>query len=518
MGYTPDEIVMDAWVSPLAIQGSDKIADLDEAVNSIVTNDPQSLVTHFNLQMAKIPPYLTYELEKIEVEVFENATLSKAWATGTEPDGAGTYSSREWAEKSEQEVLNAKLEVLNAEAEAKTAESAASEAVNVFAKDYTSNGDGTFSYTDTSDYSAKHYQHNSDASSRVPLDGTIPMTGGLTTPSVETDTINSKEVKIDGEGLSPYSFKNKIVNGNFMVEQGIWDYVSKDSAATVCDLYWYWNGGAGGEITMDWVGLPNGQWGASLEVTEANGTTGVWSGLGFEIEAYLLKDIQDDDMTLSFTLKSNFSGVLPVALNFSEYNGDPDAYSYVFELNVVPGINYIEKTIHVPAGMFNPNGGEAKALSFTLFTNTDDVSDTVTTAELDTFIPNIYKCKSENTTLWTTSLGNKLTISELQLEKGSHKTSFEDLPFDVQLARVQRYYEIVIADNGYKASASGNSTSLSILRYITKRDYPTADLSGVIYNNCTRVDSVFSKNDGQIRGTATADFRVYGNIPLDARL
>ena len=49
------------------------------------------------------------------------------------------------------------LEVWNAEAWQKTADSYATEAEDVFVKTYTSDGDGTFTPTDTTDYSAYHW-------------------------------------------------------------------------------------------------------------------------------------------------------------------------------------------------------------------------------------------------------------------------------------------------------------------------------------------------------------------------
>jgi len=54
-------------------------------------------------------------------------------------------------------ATNAQLEAWNAEAEKMTANSYANEAEDVYVKSYSSNGDGTFSYVNTTEFSALHY-------------------------------------------------------------------------------------------------------------------------------------------------------------------------------------------------------------------------------------------------------------------------------------------------------------------------------------------------------------------------
>lgn len=61
----------------------------------------------------------------------------------------------------ETHVDNAQLKAWEAEAERMTADSYATEPENTFVKVYTSNGDGTFSSADTTEYSALHYSNKS---------------------------------------------------------------------------------------------------------------------------------------------------------------------------------------------------------------------------------------------------------------------------------------------------------------------------------------------------------------------
>lgn len=124
MSYTPDDLEVDNWTSPISIVGQDMITGLDEAVNQIVDTDPSSIKEHLNSQMAKIPPYLTSELNKIFSESEKKTWEAEAWE--------------------------------------KTCNSYANEAEDAYVKVYTSNGDGTFSSTNTTDHSAYHYSKKSE--------------------------------------------------------------------------------------------------------------------------------------------------------------------------------------------------------------------------------------------------------------------------------------------------------------------------------------------------------------------
>ena len=95
MSYTPVDITFDPWSSPITIDGVDYISDLDNAVNSIITDDPQSLVIFTNAQMAKLPPYLSAEMAKMYAEVEDSAgeAATSASNAATSESNAATHSS-----------------------------------------------------------------------------------------------------------------------------------------------------------------------------------------------------------------------------------------------------------------------------------------------------------------------------------------------------------------------------------------------------------------------------------------
>jgi len=81
MAYAPDNLTITSWSSPVTIAGTDLIKNLDEAVNQIVSTDTNSLKNHINTELAKIPPYMTSEFNKIYDGVEDNATIAQTSAT-----------------------------------------------------------------------------------------------------------------------------------------------------------------------------------------------------------------------------------------------------------------------------------------------------------------------------------------------------------------------------------------------------------------------------------------------------
>jgi hypothetical protein len=94
-------------------------------------------------------------------------------------------------------ILGAKLDAWNAEAEKLTADSYATEAEDVFVKLYSSDGDGTFTATDTTEYSALHWAAKSQSSSELDsiIANSVQLTGGV--GSQGTLTWNNDEETLD---------------------------------------------------------------------------------------------------------------------------------------------------------------------------------------------------------------------------------------------------------------------------------------------------------------------------------
>jgi len=85
-----------------------------------------------------------------------------------------------------------------AEAERKTAESYATEPYGVFVKEYTSNGDGTFTATDTTSYSALHWKTKAETAAGVVIDDSTKSTTKVWSSSNTYDQIKALSKVIAG--------------------------------------------------------------------------------------------------------------------------------------------------------------------------------------------------------------------------------------------------------------------------------------------------------------------------------
>lgn len=133
------------------------------------------------------------------------------------------------------DVVTTQLKVWEAEAEQLTANSYAVEPEDVFVKVYTSNGDGTFTATPTTDYSALHHQTKGlaqDASTKLPKDGSEPMTGTLVAPS-----ITSLDGGTDGIKLNTTATDLDYLGIRFE-KQNVQKWLNYVDNTAISDLFW----------------------------------------------------------------------------------------------------------------------------------------------------------------------------------------------------------------------------------------------------------------------------------------
>lgn len=134
-----------------------------------------------------------------------------------------------------------------------------------------------------------------------------------------------------------------------------------------------------------------------------------------------------------------------------------------------------------------------------------------------------YRSATGATSLVGTS-GATFYITGVQLEVGSTATEFEHLPYDVQLARCQRYYQLInggTRQNVTSGSSYGNMNNFPV----DMRAEPTA--TGSIYNNSSSfsgstlslnpetTNSIFIQANATSTGTAAFFF---ANVQLSAEL
>lgn len=118
MPYTPDNLIIDAWASPITIVGSDFITNLDETVNDIISDDANSLKAFVNAQLGKIPAYLSAELVKVDA----NAVATAVAATAA---SAAAALASEQAAAADLALTNADVVLTHADAVSTAADAAA---------------------------------------------------------------------------------------------------------------------------------------------------------------------------------------------------------------------------------------------------------------------------------------------------------------------------------------------------------------------------------------------------------
>ena len=173
---------------------------LTELITFVDTTDYSAL--HYSETSESLAQAKTWEAEA-------NAKTSKSYSDEAEDvfvkiytsNGDGTfntvdttdYSSFHYSEKSdtssvesEASNVNSQLRAWESEAEKMTSRSYAIEPEDVFVKIYTSNGDGTFIFTNSTEYSAFHWKEKAQGIANISLDG---LTDVDTTGKVNGDSL-----------------------------------------------------------------------------------------------------------------------------------------------------------------------------------------------------------------------------------------------------------------------------------------------------------------------------------------
>jgi len=294
---------------------------------------------------------------------------------------------------------------------------------------------------------------------------------------IDADTLDGLQMsQIKGIG-----FKNRIINGDFSVWQRGTSFI----------------GGTSGYKADRWV--CNLQTGSTFDVTQQiDAITGekslrctVSTAEDFSAlsEAFLIiqqkfenqfMDFTKSDFTLSFEVKSNVTGTFTV--NFNQYtdNGLTDnRANFASEFTITQPDVFQKVVITIPRlTIANRDSTIADNLMDCTLTFVLDVSpDIVGTTIADTWTDaNTGEARNTimvtNNNAFCNTVGNYFEIRKVQLEEGNVATEFEYVPYDIQLMRCQRYYEVInnaIAQLGIPANIRWSMT----LKHTEKRTTPT---------------------------------------------
>ena len=218
-------------------------------------------------------------------------------------------------------------------------------------------------------------------------------------------------------------------------------------------------------------------------------------------------------ITLSFWVKSNKTGVFSLQV----YSGNTGTnYSMLTSYNVNVANTWEYKTIVIPANtgqVMNQTSEIGMMLDFNLASGADDI---VSAFSWGLNYNGAARAVTGQVNILDT-VNNYFQITGVQLELGDTATPFEHRSYGDELAKCQRYYE-VLEGTGNNAilsySHDGASTNnRAIVRYkVTKRSAPT-----IGWGTGTNPSSLFSGVDA-LEGHNTSVFYSNTAVTLDAEI
>ena len=267
---------------------------------------------------------------------------------------------------------------------------------------------------------------------------------------------NSSTLSINGNNISPFIFRNKIINGAMVIDQrnsGANTSLSTNNSVYTVDRWW-------GQVAANTTGcvayrttdVPSG-FVNSFRVQRTSGNTGTSAiTVGQIVESYNCYDLQGQTVTLSFWAKCG--------ANFS-------ATSNNISVVVATGTTADEGMAKFANSTWT---GYSAVINQTQQITSTWSKYTITSSTLGSSISELG-ISFKFTPTGTASTNDWFEITGVQLEAGTVATPYEARPVSTELALCQRYYQ-----------TGGNfaynvSTYISLTYPVTMRATPTLSFS-----------------------------------------
>jgi hypothetical protein len=256
------------------------------------------------------------------------------------------------------------------------------------------------------------------------------------------------------------SGRNRIINGACMIAQRATATIST-SAVTYAgpDRYRSLVGGtAGGSFsqaqgTLTFNGFTkNCITQTVVSAITSTTTTNYWSGISQVIEGYNCYDLVGQNISVSFIFSSNVPGTYALSVT-----DGVNAYSYVNTFSVAANTpTFVSFNLPTtPGGVTAPQSSAAGLIVWIGAINTGTFAATV--GNTGVWSQNNYITGS-STTNWGLTIGNFISITELQVEHGNIATPFERKLITQELAACQRYF----CKSYPQATFAGTNTGLTL--------------------------------------------------------
>ena len=315
-------------------------------------------------------------------------------------------------------------------------------------------------------------------------------------------------------------FKNFFINGDFMIAQRATGATAAGNGTyTTLDRMQTYLGNTDGAYTTAQTALSaadqatTGQvFAYDIQCTTADTSiaSNAYVMVRQRIEAQFLQSLlygssAAKTLTLSFYVKSNLTGTTTGCI----IKADSTAQAFLFEYTINSANTWEKKVIKITppsnGGTIDNNNGTGFSVQWNLHIGSDYLGGSnLTWDETNSYYG------TTNTLNVLSSTDNDLFLTGVQLEIGDQATDFEYLPFDVNLIRCQRYFEVMVDGRsaGTGTLSSGDSDE----------DFP-----GIGSNHNTQYAYMCLKFATTKRGNApslltsndTNHFRLYSNNTND---
>jgi hypothetical protein len=293
--------------------------------------------------------------------------------------------------------------------------------------------------------------------------------------------------KIPAAGFTGNNFRNIIINGDMSIAQrGTSVNVgNNDNGYHTIDRWLFFESGSPTAVfTMSQdTDVPTGQGFATslkMDCATAQGSLGAGDLLRIEQRfegqnlQYLKKGTPSaESLTMSFWVKSNKTGTYIAELNDSD-NGRQISKSYTID----SASTWEKKTLTFEGdttGTIDNDNALSLVARWWLAAGTDFTSGTLAT----TWQANDNADRAVGQVNLADSTSNEWYITGVQLEVGSAASDFEFLPYDVNLGRCERYYQVFNYVSGGAICIGNSNTSTTVagaFDFNTMRTAPTATL------------------------------------------
>jgi len=301
----------------------------------------------------------------------------------------------------------------------------------------------------------------------------------LQAAGVTQATISSSGFSVGGAVLSPYTMKNRIINGAMVIDQRNTGAATTPSASNTYNLdRWVTEFSQVSKLTVQQnygsvtppAGFTN-YLGIKVAATATVGA-GDYFVLEQRIEGYNIADLawgtaSAKTVTLSFWVYSNTTGT------FGGNIQNTGARNYPFSYTILVANTWEQKTITI-AGDTTGTWATGNTLGIDVYFSLG--TGTTYSGAANTWATGPFLSTTGATSIMG-STSNYWYVTGVQLEVGSSATSFEYKLYNQELANCQRYYEVFNGNSNGTAILSGvligANNWLNVFYKQTKRAIPT---------------------------------------------